>query len=285
MPGKRKGFSYFSTIAFWALTLVVFAAIVALGIYEMTYSEKRYYDHLTNYDSIALSVKQQIAALSGSKDSVVAKNKYPVITGDEYHPTEIHDSLFSFEINYDSIKNGAGEWDNFIKSVHIIRLTDHKKIQTIVPSEIYRFESYHVPVVVEDMNFDGYYDLRILNFVPMYACETYYYWLYMPEKKRFEKNKPLEVTSNVKFDKSSNTVTSHFRGGGPFDQRNEIFIWEKDNLSLQYSEEVFMGIKNMEGTFTMKKRIDGKLFERSRQYDSIPIATDGTLYFIWDSLK
>ncbi len=285
MSGKRKGLNQLSTVAFWVLVLIVFAGTVALGIYEMKYSEKRYYEHLTKYDSIALSVNQQIAALTGSQDSVIEKNKYPFITGDENHPTEIHDSIFSFEIAYDSTKSHIGKWAIFIKSVSIFYVTGHKKIQTVFPPEKYQFESYHIPLVVEDMNFDGYNDLRVLNFVPMYQCETYDYWLYVPSKKRFEKNKALEVTSNVKFDAVSKTITSHYRGGGPFDELNEIFTWDKNKLTLQYSEEVFMGIKDMEGFYTMKKRIDGKLLERSRKYDTIPLTDEGELDFRWDSLK
>ncbi|MDQ3111886.1 MAG: hypothetical protein M3R17_18525 [Bacteroidota bacterium] len=193
------------------------------------------------------------------------------------------DSLFTFHLNYGHDKDGLGEIFDTIRSIDIIRKKDGVKIQTVIPPT--SFYSHWLPLfVIEDMNFDGYLNFRVLDFVPMYACETYHYWLYDPKKDRFEMNSALEVTSNVKFEKESKTITSHFRGGGPFDERNEIFTWENKKLVLQYSEEVFMGIKEYEGTVSMKKRIGRKLVERSKDYDSIPFTREGDIIFNWDEM-
>jgi hypothetical protein len=222
MSDKHK-VSRFSTVMFWSLSflVVVIGAVIALD--EISSEVKVPNDQPFNYDSVALSVKQQIDSLTGSHDSLPAIEKKIFITGDEYLPEEIHDSLFSFEINYDSTKNRIGEWNKYLRSIAIYRLSDHKKIQTIYPPEKFPFETYHVPITVEDMNFDGYNDFRVLDFVMMYGQSSYHFWLYNPKKGQFEPNPALAETSSAEFDQQTKTIYSRCRGAGPFDEINQTF--------------------------------------------------------------
>ncbi|CAN5896253.1 hypothetical protein BH11BAC7_BH11BAC7_19560 [soil metagenome] len=286
MSNKHKHSRKLSKVAFWSLLLFIIGIVLVIDFRVADYRYKQADIRPSNYDSFALTTKQQLAALNVRVDSLQSIKKNIINVGDGYFPKEIHDSLFSFEIVYDSTKNVTRGWQFFIRSLTIFFIADHKKIQTVIPPKPSESNLEIFPVfVVEDMNFDGYPDFRVLDFVPMYACETYYYWLYNPKKKQFEKNAALEVTSSVIFDEQSKTITSYFRGGGPFDERNEIFSWDKDKLALQYSEEVFMGLKDMEGVLTMKKRIDGKLMKRSKKIDTIPFSSTGNINFDWDMLK
>lgn len=286
MPDKRKWFRHLSTVSFWALVLIVFAATVAIGIYEMTYLEASH-NRLINYDSVALSVKQQIAALTGSQDSVVAKNKYPIITGDEYHPTEIHDSLFSFEIAYDSTKDGIGEWKNFVKSIAVFRFSDHKKIQAVVPTEKWQFTSSIIPIVVEDMNFDGYNDFRVMTF-RMTRGQTFHdFWLFDPKNGKFEADTFLSNNMwDVEFNHKEKTVISNQRlAGGPFNQINEVYSWENRKLILQHKEECDQNPFGEDAILTMTRWSNGKLIERTKHFDTIPISKTGQVIYNWEKLK
>ncbi len=53
--------------------------------------------------------------------------------------------------------------------------------------------------LLEDVNFDGYKDLRIQAFVPDGTDIPYLYWLYVPEAGRFEGNRKLEEIPSPSF--------------------------------------------------------------------------------------
>jgi hypothetical protein len=197
-----------------------------------------------------------------------------------------YDTLFTFEFNYGRVKDGNGEFFDTIRSINIIRRKDGVKIQTVSPSQAFEVLSYIPPFEIEDMNFDGYLDFRVLSFVMMRGQRFYNFWLYNPEKEIFEENIPLSETWDVEFDHENKTVISSARLVGPFDVRNETFTLKNGKLVLQHSEESEENpMKDHEGHIIMKKRIDGKLVERSKTYDTIPFTKVGTVIFNWDSLK
>jgi hypothetical protein len=286
MSDKRKEFRRFSAVMFWSLSFLVVVICAVIALDEISSQVKVPNDQPFNYDSVALSVKQQIDSLTGAHDSLPAIEKKIFITGDEYLPKEIHDSLFSFEINYDSTKNRIGEWNKYVRSVVIYRLSDHKKIQAVYPPEKFSFESYHVPITVEDMNFDGYSDFRVLDFVMMYGQSSYHFWLYNPKKERFEPDTSLARTFCATFDQKNKMIYSRERLSGPFDEINQTFTWENNKLVLQEEEEFFTSLNDSTPyTITMKKRINGKLVERTADFSDPPITNVGSVIYDWDKLK
>ena len=277
MSDKRKDFRHIFMVKFLGPLLIVLTIGGALVIDEISPDKKNAGANVPQQENQMISVIDN--------DSVPAIKKYIFIVGDEYHPEEIHDSLFSFEINYDSTKNGIGEWDNFIKSVGIILLLDHKKIQTITSPESYTFESYSIPITVEDMNFDGYNDFRVLDFVMMYGQSFYHFWLYNPKKGLFEPNTSLTRTVSPRFDPETKKIYSSCRGAGPFDIINQTYTWGNKTLVLQEEDELFTILDSVPYAITMTKRINGKLVIRSKNFADPPITNSGQVIFDWDKLK
>ena len=285
----RKRFRSFSLTIFYCLSfiLVVVSALISINILRSEANRENDF----NFDSAVASAKREVAAWKNSHknpaDSLPASEKHIVITGDEHHPQEIHDSLFSFEIHYDSIKNGLGEWQDFVRSVNIFHLPDHKKIQVVYPPEKFPFESYRVPVIMEDMNYDGYTDFRVMTWTMTRGQTFYDFWLYDPAKEKFVQDTFMSNNLwDAEFDPEEKTVISNARLAGPFSMRNEIYSWENGKLILQeYKECEENPYGENGGDLTMKKRIGGKMITRTKYYKTIPITQSGQVIFEWDSLR
>jgi hypothetical protein len=272
MPGKRKSFF---TIGFWGVLLIALSIAGALVLDEISSGKKVEY----TIDPDTGSLVQPPA-----KDTVIAK--VPIRKEPDFLPKEIHDSLFSFRIVYDSVQVDGGYWYHRIRSISIYRVADQKKIQTVAPPEPFDVPTYLPAFEVEDMNFDGYADFRALSFMMIRGQLFYDFWLYNPAKGKFETSIALGNLWDAEFDHETKTVTSNQRLVGPFDVINEVYTWEEGKLVLQHREESqgnpFGG---EDGDITMIKRIDGKFVERSKHFDTIPITPYGSVIFDWEKLK
>lgn len=285
MSDKRKGFRNFSLVLFYIFSLLAVIACALISI-QVARNREKVHTRPLNYDSLARLAKQEIDSFAKRTGIHLASEKRITIVGDVYHPTEIRDSLFALHIYYDSTKNGIGEWQHHVKSVNVSYLADPTKKQTLLMPEVFPFESYHIPVVMEDMNFDGYSDFRVLDFVMMYGQSSYHYWLYNPVKDAFEPDTVLEKTSSPHFDPQTKTVFSSCRGAGPFDEVNETFTWGEGKLVLQEREE-FITKHDYQNTYiiAMTKRINGKLVERTGEFAEPPITSTGQPIYDWEKLK
>lgn len=70
--------------------------------------------------------------------------------------------------------------------------------QTILPNENYFSKTFpnNRLFIIEDMNFDGKADFRLMEFLTAEPNVPFLYWIYNPIKKLFEKNKSYgEITS------------------------------------------------------------------------------------------
>jgi hypothetical protein len=66
-------------------------------------------------------------------------------------------------------------------------------------------------LILEDLNFDGYRDLRLPEFLPASPNIPYLYWLYNPETARFERNRDLEIITSPVVDTDRQLITSMSR--------------------------------------------------------------------------
>jgi hypothetical protein len=220
------------------------------------------------------------------KGDTIPADKNPIIVDNAERPAEIHDTLFSFEIKYDSTKNGLGEWNNYVKSITAFSLPSRNKIQVIVPPEKFPFESYNVPVIAEDMNFDGCTDIRIMSGFMVRGQTFYYFWLYDPLKGKFKEDTFLSNNMwDVQFDHKTKTVISNQRHAGPFNEINEVYAWENGKLVLQSREQCIPNPFGDDGDLTITKRIDGKLVTREKHFDTIPVTNTGSVIYDWEKLK
>ena len=64
---------------------------------------------------------------------------------------------------------------------------------------------------VEDINFDGYSDLRIMKYLPGGANVPYNFWVYNPQLSRFEEARAFEVVLSPQVDNSSKLLISRQR--------------------------------------------------------------------------
>ena len=63
-----------------------------------------------------------------------------------------------------------------------------------------------------DMNFDGYIDFAITEFVPAAPNVPHHYWLYDPAAQRYEENQALRPITSPSFDVERKRIRSAWRG-------------------------------------------------------------------------
>ena len=121
-----------------------------------------------------------------------------------------HDKQFSFVLLVDSAKGECA-----VKSIAVARRSGDKQIQTIFPGE--NTQPCTLPkeqiFILEDMNFDGYNDIRLLQFLPAAPNLPYYCWTYNPKQKKFERQKALEEITSPDFDAKQKRIFSFWRDG------------------------------------------------------------------------
>lgn len=65
--------------------------------------------------------------------------------------------------------------------------------------------------ILEDMNFDGFIDFRLLQHLPANGNQAYYYWLYNPKTNQFEPNTYFESLLSPTFNPETRSITSSYR--------------------------------------------------------------------------
>ena len=86
-----------------------------------------------------------------------------------------------------------------------------EKLQELVFNDTSTPDGAHLGIVIEDMNFDGYKDIRIQQSMPAAPNVPYYYWLWDKKKTKFVKNNDLEKITSPVFDFESKSIKSNVR--------------------------------------------------------------------------
>ncbi len=63
-------------------------------------------------------------------------------------------------------------------------------------------------LAVEDVNFDGYADLRIMEYLPGGSAVPYFYWLYQPATGTFVRSDEFQVVKSPEVDQSNRQLIS-----------------------------------------------------------------------------
>ena len=170
-----------------------------------------------------------------------------------------NDKTFSFTLLVDS--SLAGDSVNYscvVKSILITRLKDKKQIQTIVPEENY--PSCGLPkkevFIIEDVNFDGHNDIRLLQFLPAGPNLPYYFWSYNPSAQKFQRQKALEEITSPDFDPKKKLIYSFWRSSC-CDHGSSTYRYINGRPTLIEESEV----KEEDGKVitTIKKLVSGKM--------------------------
>jgi hypothetical protein len=86
-------------------------------------------------------------------------------------------------------------------------------------------------VIIEDMNFDGIADVRLLQFLPENENIPFFYWLFNPDKKKFERHKGLEKVTAPVFDTAQQLVLSQWTTPDSA-QGTDIYTFKSNRLQL-----------------------------------------------------
>src|SRR6266513_1229736 len=89
------------------------------------------------------------------------------------------DSLYYFKVGIDSSFSGDSvNYDCYIKTISIYTKNSKKLVQTIIPPE--NAFGCSMPqnqiFLFDDINFDGFTDFMIMQFLPAAPNIPYYYW-------------------------------------------------------------------------------------------------------------
>lgn len=120
---------------------------------------------------------------------------------------------------------------------------------------------------IEDVNFDGYKDLRLMEFLPAGANVPYLYWLYHPESKQFIFNKSFNRLAHITLDKDKKQIISQYRINA-VEHGTDYYTVDNNKLILM-RQELLTSIKNQAGELVLvelvKQRIDDELKIISQQ--------------------
>lgn len=125
-------------------------------------------------------------------------------------------SRFKYVLSLDSVLSGDSvNYNCVVRSIKIFRIRDEKAIQVIAPGDNY--PDCGLPpdqlFIIEDMNFDGFEDIRLVQFIPASPNVPYYFWVYDVRRERFVQNKGLEEITSPVFDHKRKLITSFWRSG------------------------------------------------------------------------
>lgn len=122
------------------------------------------------------------------------------------------DSLHLFKVTIDTNRS-TGTDDYSVQSITVYTKKDHKLVQTITPldNSFFSITQPEQVFLLDDINFDGLTDFRIMQFTPAAPNMPYYYWKYNKVKKRFQRDTTLEEITSPDFDPKAKTITCTWR--------------------------------------------------------------------------
>ncbi len=132
--------------------------------------------------------------------------------------------------------------DNFSYSANRIVILDkddnsEKIIQEITFGDTQTYDSVSLGFVMEDMNFDGFNDIRIQSFVPAGPNTPYYYWLWDKDSFKYVRNNDLEKITAPEFDNENELVISYIRISA-VEYWIHKYKYENDTLILVEEEKI-----------------------------------------------
>jgi hypothetical protein len=123
-----------------------------------------------------------------------------------------HDDTHEFVLKVDTV--GSVD-DCSVKEIKIRSLKSKQTIQTIVPPDNVHHCNSEMDwkFTIEDMNFDGKNDFRLVEFIPASPNIPYIYWLHESGKFNLATDTTLLQVTSPKFDQVNKVVSSFWRNG------------------------------------------------------------------------
>jgi hypothetical protein len=153
-----------------------------------------------------------------------------------------------------------------VHTIAVTRRSDHRPVQTIYPraNELRSWPEDEF-FLMEDMNFDGFGDIRLLQFQHTFPNLPYYCWLYNPKTGTFQEEKALEDITSPDFEARDKRIYSVWRAGC-CEHGTSTYAYLHGKVALMEVEDDAM-IEGDTSRYlrTVTRRIDGRmtLVERS----------------------
>lgn len=146
-----------------------------------------------------------------------------------------------------------------VKSITILNVADTNKKQVIIPGKNetawpWTDDTKYEKFILEDINFDGYNDIRLLNSADTFG---YYCWTFQPATGKFIEDTVLSKFINPQFDQQQKLVYQNLENSG--DKRTQIFRYINGVLTLIEEDETNYDSIHKTTTITIRKLINGKM--------------------------
>lgn len=120
---------------------------------------------------------------------------------------KIHSSLPEYTFNI----YGQKKEQLFSANRIIVKHNKDVTVQEIAFEETETPDAEKLGLIIEDINFDGFKDIRIQQFLPAGSNIPYYYWLWDKEAAQYIQNKELEEITSPEIDLEHETIKSTAR--------------------------------------------------------------------------
>ncbi len=179
------------------------------------------------------------------------------------------DKNFLFTLTIDSALSGDMiNYDCFVKTISVTRLSDNKAIQTIIPKENYTYCGFpsNQLFFIEDINFDGHNDIRFIKLLPASPNIPYYFWTFNSKTQLFEQDTTLENITDPTFDYDDKTVYSSWRDGC-CTHGSDTYKYINGKITLIKQSIVTTDTETNKQTIITKKLVSGQLIEVERKVE------------------
>lgn len=153
-----------------------------------------------------------------------------------------------------------------VKSIIIFPVKDSTRKQVIIPAKNesswpWTEDNKGEKFIIEDMNFDGNNDIRLVNSFDNF---TYYCWIYHPATGQFVEDTVLDKFVNPQFDQNQKLVYQNWENVKDNEKGTQIYKYINGILTLMEEDDTSNNYFIKTTTITIKKLVDGKLKVISR---------------------
>ena len=170
-------------------------------------------------------------------------------------PLTFSDSLFFYRVVLDTNTLVSDYQECTAKSITVLRVKDQKPVQ-IIKLDDDAFPCYWTEdeyFIVEDVNFDGRNDIRLLKSMGARGNTSYLFWLYDTAAKHFARDTALEMLPNPYVDRNEKKITSYW-SLGCCEYGTEVYDYKNGKLELYEEESMHLDIVEDNYVLTMKRR-------------------------------
>ncbi|MCL1941760.1 MAG: hypothetical protein FWG09_07440 [Synergistaceae bacterium] len=181
---------------------------------------------------------------------------------------QVHPDLGEFIFTLDCYED---EYEYRTKTITIKEAKSGKKIQTLTTSDFssfgddaWTFSRDAIELIIEDMNFDGFADIRIVEFIPAGPNIPYICWVWDNVVKQFVHDKDLSDIASLEVDHENKWIECSNRVSAN-SHCIEYYRYIGGKLTLFKVVDVILDDDG--GTTVTRELINGKLTETSREID------------------